>query len=582
MLTLDDIVNAPSDPVALNQHLQQRGLIPLPPPPAQGLPPATIAPMTPIVPHTNVAPMVPPSNMGPSESLRSENNSRGLATLQPPHAPSLAAPPTAVPEIAPMATPAPSTGDLGIKPMTPPDLTHAEKMALPSTSAGVPIGGSAFTENQLERLQEEKEHPWGSPDNHPGLLGKIGHGLARAGEIAADIVAPGLTQAIPGTPEQRGVQANALKRELAQRTAAEGQAAQRASQEKNVESEIAGRDVQTEEGKARLAKEQTEQSLEKDAQGNVTGWKGPDGKLHSLDEEGTPQAIKDIAEASKSKQGPQLEKTANGDIVQITTDKDGKATSQVVYHGDPKVETDLTSKTVNGQEHRILVNKNTGETIKDLGAFKTETSPAAAEKAEQTGEKWVTGEDENGKNVMVPRSQAKELGLKNIAEANADDVNKTKSARHVLPLLFNNDPKDPGVLQMIDDLDKKGKLGPLASRWNDFMARKFGADDPDYSALRARMDLATTKLMQAHVGSRGGSFMLEHFENIANAKKMGAADLRAGVDQELRYIHDISQLPSKKSAGGGGAAKPPAVGDIVGGYKFNGGEPSDKKNWTKQ
>jgi hypothetical protein len=431
MLTLDDIVNAPSDPVALNQHLQQRGLIPLPPPPAQGLPPATIPPMTPIVPHTNVAPMIPPSNMGPSESLRSENNSRGLATLQPPHAPSLAAPPSTAPEIAPMATPAPSTGDLDIKPLVPPNLTHAEKMALPSTSAGVPIGGSAFTENQLDRLQEEKEHPWGSPDNHPGLLGKIGHGLARAGEIAADVVAPGLTQAIPGTPEQRGVQANALKRELAQRTAAEGQAAQRASQEKNVESEIAGRDVQTEEGKARLAKEQTEQSLEKDAQGNVTGWKGPDGKLHSLDEEGTPQAIKDIAEASKSKQGPQLEKTANGDIVQVTTDKDGKAHSEVVYHGDPKVETDLTSKTVNGQEHRILVNKNTGETIKDLGAFKTEETPGQREKAEEAGQEPVIGYDKDGTQRLMSRAEAKQAGLNHIIKAtpkDRDDAEQNASA----------------------------------------------------------------------------------------------------------------------------------------------------------
>jgi hypothetical protein len=55
--------------------------------------------------------------------------------------------------------------------------------------------------------------PWGSEGNHPGVLGKIAHGLARTGEIAADIAMPGLTQAIPGTPErmareQAGTQGN--------------------------------------------------------------------------------------------------------------------------------------------------------------------------------------------------------------------------------------------------------------------------------------------------------------------------------------------------------------------------------------
>jgi ElaB/YqjD/DUF883 family membrane-anchored ribosome-binding protein len=56
-------------------------------------------------------------------------------------------------------------------------------------------------------------NPWGSEGNHSGLGGKLLHGLARGTEIAADIAAPGLTQAIPGTPErmareQAGTQKN--------------------------------------------------------------------------------------------------------------------------------------------------------------------------------------------------------------------------------------------------------------------------------------------------------------------------------------------------------------------------------------
>ena len=89
----------------------------------------------------------------------------------------------------------------------------------------------------------------------------------------------------------------------------------------------------------------------------------------------------------------------------------------------------------------------------------------------------MTGEDPNnpGKQVMVPLSQAKELGLKNQAKADNDTLNKTLAARHVEPLLYSTDPANPGIMQMIDKLDKEGKLGPLASRWNDFMARKYGS-----------------------------------------------------------------------------------------------------------
>jgi hypothetical protein len=62
--------------------------------------------------------------------------------------------------------------------------------------------------------------PWGSEGNHPGVLGKIAHGLARTGEIAADIAMPGLTQAIPGTPERMARQQAATQGTLGQDVAA--------------------------------------------------------------------------------------------------------------------------------------------------------------------------------------------------------------------------------------------------------------------------------------------------------------------------------------------------------------------------
>jgi hypothetical protein len=69
-----------------------------------------------------------------------------------------------------------------------------------------------------EYYQQEREisdyknaHPWGSQDSeHPGFLGKVGHILAKAGNIAGDVVDPAAMAAIPGTDlykaGQRGAQ----------------------------------------------------------------------------------------------------------------------------------------------------------------------------------------------------------------------------------------------------------------------------------------------------------------------------------------------------------------------------------------
>lgn len=52
---------------------------------------------------------------------------------------------------------------------------------------------------QDEINQLHKDNPWGSKDNHPGILGKLGHVAAKVGNIAGDVLAPGLMGLVPGT-----------------------------------------------------------------------------------------------------------------------------------------------------------------------------------------------------------------------------------------------------------------------------------------------------------------------------------------------------------------------------------------------
>lgn len=85
----------------------------------------------------------------------------------------------------------------------------------------------------------------------------------------------------------------------------------------------------------------------------------------------------------------------DGSVVAVHHDpKTGKSTAEVVYKGDPKTETEVTKLEVNGKPHTVLVNKKTGETIKDLG--ETGEKPPNVNINQGT---WSIQEDANGKPI---------------------------------------------------------------------------------------------------------------------------------------------------------------------------------------
>jgi hypothetical protein len=170
---------------------------------------------------------------------------------------------------------------------------------------------------------------------------------------------------------------------------------------------------------------------------------------------------------------------------------------------------------------------------------------AASDRNDKTGMKPVIGFDSKGNQIFAAASDAKNLGLKSVREVGQAEAEKVTNARSLMPLLNSNDPEDPGVIQMAKKLDSEGKLGPLAGRWNDFLAGKWGAGDPEYAAFRAKMGLSTTALMQVHVGSRGGAFMLEHFQDLANGGKMDGPTLLSALDTESKYVARKAMLPSQ-------------------------------------
>lgn len=91
-----------------------------------------------------------------------------------------------------------------------------DKRIQAALDTGTPQGQAEAASLQLAKSHFDKMNPFGSEANHPGLIGKIEHGLAKAGNIAGNIVAPGTMSLIPGTELNK----------QEQRTRAEGEVAQ--------------------------------------------------------------------------------------------------------------------------------------------------------------------------------------------------------------------------------------------------------------------------------------------------------------------------------------------------------------------
>lgn len=195
--TLDDLLALPDE--LKPEHLAAAGLAvppPAPPPPPGPQPPAPM-----------VAPASSPASVaGPQPPKPIVARPHPAAAAQPP-----VVPPT-IDGIPDGVSPNAGLGSVeGTEAFTkPPALNFKERQALPTISPGVAPGSSAFFENKLGRIEDQRDNPWGSADNHPGWLGKVAHGFAKAGNIAADVVAPGTAALIPDTDLGRRVEEGRL------------------------------------------------------------------------------------------------------------------------------------------------------------------------------------------------------------------------------------------------------------------------------------------------------------------------------------------------------------------------------------
>ncbi len=251
----------------------------------------------------------------------------------------------------------------------------------------------------------------------------------------------------------------------------------------------------------------------------------------------------------------------------------------------------------------VVTSQATAAQRQETNSFRQQALSLQAQNAQNTqavrqqtedakGRKWVMGTDASGNMVAGPVSQLQSAGIQNLAELGAPEVKDIMNARHTINIATKvGDPSKPetmGTLQLIDSLDKDGKLGALASRYNKFVTTGVGAspgDDPRIVTLIDKNMLQDTGAMLAHFGASGGRSpqMLQHFLDLSNAGKMDGVTLRAGTKAIVDYMRDRAMMPAQAggppSQGGkqptqqGPTTRPPGATHIVPG-------PDGKNHYT--
>jgi len=271
------------------------------------------------------------------------------------------------------------------------------------------------------------------------------------------------------------------------------------------------------------------------------------------------------AAATPKDETPSIHVLPDGRVVSVHRDpKTGKSMAEVVYEGDPKVETDLADLEVNGKPHKVIVNKKTGETIKDLGpsgikppVVSVNAGNAALDhEIGQYGKPWQT------MSTGVSSQLDKILDAEKMVAGGA--VDQALGIPKVLTALVSGQGSGVRITQ--------AELNSIAH------ARGIEGDIQGFIQKASGKGQLTAQQQQELSG-------LLHDVRQRILQKKAIADSAIDEMQAGQSRSDI--LAADKKARGAldalerGAGSAPKTGDVVDGFRFKGGDPSKQTSWEK-
>jgi hypothetical protein len=159
-----------------------------------------------------------------------------------------------------------------------------------------------------------------------------------------------------------------------------------------------------------------------------------------------------------------------------------------------------------------------------------------SDKPQKADTNFYEGTDASGNPIAGTATELQNAGVSQYNKMPALTQTQTLAARELTAPngLFST------AKQQITALNQAGQLGAVASRWNNFWAKK--GMDADQQAFRDTLGLISTKLMQAHMGNRGGKDAMEHFANLV-PENATPATLMSALNTEYGYVNALAKRP---------------------------------------
>ena len=375
----------------------------------------------------------------------------------------------------------------------------------------------AANQAKLNKIQWQQANPWGTPNNHPGKLGKVAHVFSELGNIAGDIFAPATMANIPGTQLNREVEGNRLAKEIGTESGQESENIYRGAETEKTKEE-------TSEMPAKAASEEGLQGAQtKQAEAETTAIENPQAATPELDTYrrlvkmgmAPQEALNEVEKAKALGLKPAVVSPEQQYLTDYAQRHPGSTIAEATraYKADsqaPQRAPIVNMFVPNGQGGETLQTVRPGQTVAE-------------------GAQTAAGVNAVNTPTMTQRTAAGRAGTV-VAMA-------------------------PEVLARIDALAPK--LGPVEGRWNDFMQGKVGMDDPDFASLRSDLLMMSSAVALAHAQGRLPENLRQEFDHAINAPQQSPENLKATIQTMLPWLQKMQEQahPNQAQPQGGGDAE---------------------------
>ena len=361
------------------------------------------------------------------------------------------------------------------------------------------------------RSDEQKDiDPWGSPDNHPGFMGKLGHALSVA----------------TGGPNRRQFEESGLEKSLQEMLNS-----QTGNEEKQANTEHLN--AETPEIAPNAESLRKYQGAEtQHAQAETTVLENPPdatpeiGTYRSLVKMGMSpsQALQEIEKDKAMALRPQQIAPEQQYLTEYAQKHPGSTVAQAEHQYMLDTQRPVQAPAVN----MFVPAAGGGETLQTVRPGQT-VAPGA-----QT----AAGVNAVNTPTMTQRTAA-------------------GRAQVVVEMA-------PDLLKEIDDLGPE--LGPIMGNWNAFMQGKIGMDNPKFAGLRADFLMMSSAVALAHAQGRLPENLREEFDHAINAPNQTPDNLKATIQHMIPWMQKMQEQGHPNAQPSGGESGGPPAGAKVRDY----------------